>query len=87
MTETTTTTTTTAAPSTAPAPVYAYVILAPSARGFRNCLLGQGATEREAWLDAFGPSCNGRKPKGARNPWCEGVTWEELDALHEAMHN
>ena len=72
--------------NSASAPIYAYVILAPSARSMRNCLLGEGATEREAWLDAFGPSCNGRKPKGARNPWCEGVTWEELDALREGVH-
>jgi len=74
-------------PSNSASAVYVYVILAPSAIGFRNCLLGQGATEREAWLDAFGPSCNGRKPKGARNPWCEGVTLEEYDRICEARAN
>ena len=75
-------------PSNSAPAVIAYVILAPSARGFRNCLLGEGATEREAWLDAFGPSCNGRKPKGARNPWCEAVTdWEELEALRDGVHS
>jgi len=69
--------------SAASAPVFAYVILAPSARGFRNCLIGEGATERDAWMDAYGVP---KKPKHARSAWCEGVTWEELDALREGVH-
>jgi len=69
--------------NSASAPIVAFVILAPSARGFRNCLIGEGATEREAWMDAYGVP---KKPKHARSAWCEGVTWEELDALREGVH-
>lgn len=58
-----------------------FVVLAPSARGFRNCLLGEGATAREAWMDAYGVP---RKPRHARDAWLEEVTWEELVALQDA---
>jgi hypothetical protein len=70
--------------NSASAPVVAFVILAPSARGFRNCLIGEGATEREAWLDAYGVP---KKPKHARSAWCEGVTQSELDTLREGVHS
>jgi len=70
--------------NSASAPVFTYVILAPSARGFRNCLIGEGATERDAWMDAYGVP---KKPKHARSAWCEGVTLEEYDRICEARAN
>ena len=72
-------------PSNSAPAVIAYVILAPSARGFRNCLLGEGTSPSEAWMDAYGVP---KKPKHARSAWCEAVTdWEELEALREGVHS
>lgn len=59
-----------------------FVILAPSAIEFNtDCLLGEGVTEREAWLDAYGPTCNGRKPSKVPFAYCVEVTEEELNHL------
>ena len=59
-----------------------FVIEAPSAISFRNCLLGAGDTPALAWADAYGP-----KPwspytrKSARNAWVREVSAEELQEL------
>ena len=65
----------------------AYVVTAPSGVQYRHCLLGVGATEKEAWLDAYGPECKGKKPKHARSASCMQVTEEELENLQEAAAN
>ena len=61
-----------------------FIIEKPSAISFRNCLLGQGETEKEAWEDAYGP-----KPwspyvkKSAKGAWSREVTEEELYETHQ----
>lgn len=64
-----------------------FAITKPSAIS-GTCVLGQGATENEAWTDAYGPKpwsdFNKRSAKGAN---CVEVTEDELAALHEASNN
>lgn len=51
-----------------------WVILSPSAvNPFRECVLGEGATEKEAWLDATGEE--GKKRRGW---YSKEVTEEEF---------
>jgi hypothetical protein len=64
-----------------------YVILAPSGVSFRDCLLGEGATPALAWLDAYGPECQGKKPKWARTAFCKAVDMEELEEYRDARAN
>jgi hypothetical protein len=61
-----------------------FVILASSAISFRNCLLGEGNTEKEAWIDAFGSL---KKPKHAKTAFCKEVTLDELDELRDGIHH
>lgn len=68
--------------TTAPATV-AFVVLSPSGRGMWNCLLGEGATAKDAWMDAFGVP---KKPAHARRAWVQAVTQDELDELRENVH-
>ena len=67
----TTTTTTTIAPS---ASVVGYAILEMHHSQARTMVRGMGATEREAWLDAFGP--NGKRSKWARVEALDSEEWE-----------
>lgn len=59
-----------------------YVIETVSGARFGNCLIGSGKTEKEAWLDAYGP-----KPwtpyvkQCAKNAWVREVTAAELYEL------
>jgi len=61
-----------------------FVILSPSSLSFRNCLLGEGNTESQAWLDAFGSP---KKPKHAKTAFCKEVTLDELEELREGVHH
>lgn len=61
-----------------------FIIEAPSASTttFRNCLIGDGLTEAEAWANAYGP-----KPwtpyvkKCACNAWAREVTADEFEEI------
>ena len=52
-----------------------YVIETPSGAHYGNCTIGSGETEKEAWLDAYGP-----KPwtpyvkKCAKGAWAREVS-------------
>jgi len=50
---------------------------------FRNCLLGHGATEAEAWEDAIGPAYSRGEVRRAvrRGWWSREVTNEEFEKL------
>jgi hypothetical protein len=61
-----------------------FVVTAPSAVSYRQCLLGQGATKAEALTDAFGPK---PWPKSAKNADCYSVTLDELDALRAGVNS
>lgn len=64
-----------------------WVILAESGvNRFRNCILGEGSTEKEAWVDAYGPE--GKKARPRRTyVWAESMKREELADLHWASCN
>jgi hypothetical protein len=65
-----------------------FVILTPSARGWRDCFLGEGASEESAWLDALGPKPWGPHAKRIKkNAWCQQVSPEELEDLRESVHD
>lgn len=64
-----------------------YVILAPSAYQMRDCLIGEGSSQAAAWNDAYGPECQGKKPKWARSAYCTTVSYEELEELRESAAN
>jgi hypothetical protein len=59
-----------------------FIIETPSGARAGNCLIGSGNTEKEAWLDAYGP-----KPwtpyvkRCARQAWAREVTLEEFEQL------
>lgn len=62
-----------------------FVVLAPSGRGFRNCLLGSGPTASAAWSDAFGPVCRGKKPKHAGSAFIQTIT--DPDEFRDMIEN
>lgn len=61
-----------------------WVVTAPSAYRFRNCLLGQGATKTEAMADAYGPK---PWPKSARYADCFEMTFDELEQLKHSIND
>lgn len=67
-----------------------FVILTPSALGFgrRPCFLGEGSSEKEAWLDALGPKpWTSWTKKVKRNAWCEEVSEDQLWDIRNHMHD
>jgi hypothetical protein len=60
-------------------PSLVWVVTSPSALSYRQCLLGEGATRKEAIADAYGPGA--RLPSHAD---CYQVTEDERDALRNA---
>lgn len=60
-----------------------WLILAESGiNQFRNCILGEGTTEKNAWEDAYGPE--GKKARSRRvRVWAEHVTDETYFDLRE----
>jgi hypothetical protein len=63
-----------------------FAILKPSAIS-GTCVLGQGDTANEAWLDAYGPKpWSSYSKMSAKGADCVEVTQDELDALHEASN-
>ena len=58
-----------------------YVVVSPSAISQRLCLLGEGATKRDAIADAYGPG--GKLPRHAD---CYAVSEEELQRLREGVY-
>ncbi len=61
-----------------------FVVTAPSAISFRQCLLGHGSTKAEAMTDAFGPK---PWPRSAKNADCYEVTEEEFEALRAGVNS
>jgi len=49
----------------------------------RNCFLGHGVTEADAWEDAIGPTCSRGEIRRAvrRGWWSREVTSEEFEKL------
>lgn len=48
----------------------------------RNCLLGHGPTESEAWEDAFGPApYTDYERRAMARAWCREIPDEEADEL------
>lgn len=60
-----------------------WVVTAPSAYRFRNCLLGEGKTKLEAMADAYGPK---PWPKSARYADCFEMTFDELEKLKHSIN-
>ena len=59
-----------------------YVIEATSGARYGSCLIGSGKTEKEAWLDAYGPKpWTSYTKRCAKNAWSREVTSEELYEL------
>ena len=53
----------------------------------RDCLIGEGSSQAAAWNDAYGPECQGKKPKWARSAYCTTISYEELEELRESAAN
>jgi len=57
-----------------------YIIEAKSGVHYGNCVLGQGATEAEAWLDALGPKpWSDYTKKVKKTYWCKQVEEGSID--------
>lgn len=64
-----------------------FAILKPSAIS-GTCVLGQGDTANEAWLDAYGPKpWSSYSKMSAKDAFLVEVTQDELDTMHEASAN
>lgn len=47
---------------------------------YSNCTLGDGATEKEAWEDAFGPKpWTSWTKQTAKKAWCKEVDEEDIN--------
>ena len=64
-----------------------YIIEAPSAVSFRNCVIGDGDTPAQAWADAYGPKpWSPYSKKCAKNAWVREVTEDELNEIRYSSH-
>ena len=62
-------------------PLAVWIIAGNSAiNQFRWCILGEGATEAEAWLNS------GRTKSRSRGRWAEHISWEHLNRIREASY-
>ena len=62
-------------------PLAVWIIAGNSAvNQFRWCILGEGATEAEAWLNS------GRSKSRSRGRWAEHISWEHLYRIREASY-
>ncbi len=58
-----------------------WVIVGTSAiNQFRWCIIGEGATEAEAWRDS------GRTPRKSRGAWAEHISWAHYGRIEEASY-
>jgi hypothetical protein len=71
----------TATPASTPA-VVGWAILEMHQNQLRTMVRGMGATEREAWLDAFGT--NGKRSKWARAEALDSEEWEYWSRFYGA---
>jgi hypothetical protein len=61
-----------------------FIIESQSGMSHRMCLLGEGATEKAAWEDAYGPKpWTAYVKKSAKNAQCREVTEDELFELRD----
>jgi hypothetical protein len=62
-----------------------WVIVGNSAiNPFRWCVIGEGATDQEAWRNAYGDAPAPRKNSRRARTWAEHISYEHYDRLMQA---
>jgi hypothetical protein len=65
-------------------PATTFVVQTESGVHRGTCILGEAATERAAWEDAFGPRpWSPSTRRAARNAWVSEMTEEQLNDVRE----